>query len=360
MKEKRTRMRKGWFGIVFIALVGLVLSAGSVWAAAPVQLSGYLMGDPAPGKLVPYYRAGLGVATLIGIESVEVGGLMGSGDTGRDIAVMVTVFTKGSTHVEDFGLCLSPFDFSFLVLQSSALTAAQQAELAQRFAKARVLSVEQDKIPPEGYVTLKAMGKFNSHDGTCGKFGDTGVAGVFAAGVSEPLATWAILANIESGFFATEIPTPTVIVDDTGQAVEKVQVGQTTVGAYGLIPENNRVFARFDVNPKVGSKTEIFVWMVGSGPSEGTPILLHCEDEFQGSALITLTQEINVLDPDTIPGIGQCKALGQYRGVIEFKLPNAGFLWSHISQEGGHFRQNYLGYSADCNTFIDPECDGAH
>src|SRR5262249_8692743 len=156
-------------------------------------------------------------------------------------------------------------------------------------------------------------------------------------GVSEPLATWAILLNIGSGFFATEIPTPTAIVDDTGQAVETVQVGQTTVGAYGLIPRNNRVIARFDVNPNVGSQTEIFVWMVEGGPSEGTPILVHCEDEFQVSALITLTQEINVLNPDTIPGVGQCKALGQYRGVIEFKLPQAGFLWSHISQESGRF-----------------------
>src|SRR5262245_54125643 len=204
MEEKSTRMSKRWFSIVFTALVGLVLAANSVWAAAPVQLSGYLLGDPAPGKLVPYYRAASGVATLIGIESVEAGGLMGSGAPGRDIAVLVTIFTKGSKHVQDFGLCLSPFDFGFLVLQASALTDAQQAEISQRFGKARVLSVEQDKIPTEGYVTLKATAKFNSDNGTCGPSGDTGVNEGFAAGVSEPLATWAILLNVGSGFFATE------------------------------------------------------------------------------------------------------------------------------------------------------------
>lgn len=353
------------FSTVFIALVaGAVLSASSVWATAPEQLSGYLMGDLAPGKLVPFYRAESALATIIGIENLEEDGF--GGGAGKDITVHVTVFTKSGDHVVDFDLCLSPFDFGFLVLQKNAPSAAQQAELAQRFAKVRVLSTAGDGIPGEGYATLRALAEFNSHDGTCGKFKDDEIEEFIPDGISEPLATWAILQDVGKGFFASEIPTLTAIVEGDGEAVEKAEVGKTTIGAYGLIPEENRVFARFDVNPNIASKTEIFVWLSKKlcRPEEEevclleTPAFLNCEDEFRGSTLIDLGKGVNIIDPDTIAG--QCKALGQYRGVLEFTMPAAGFLWSHISQEGEHFQETFLGYNLDCNIFIDPSCDGAN
>jgi hypothetical protein len=38
-------------------------------------------------------------------------------------------------------------------------------------------------------------------------------------------------------------------------------------------------------------------------------------------------------------------------------MPDNGFLWSQITQEGQNFRENFLGYNLDCNTFIATECE---
>src|SRR5262249_20621496 len=84
---------------------------------------------------------------------------------------------------------------------------------------------------------------------------------------------------------------------------------------------------------------------------------LECEDELAVSTILPLPREVNVVDPDTLPGIGLCKADRQFRGVVEFFMPDTGFLWSHISQDDAHFRENFLGYNLECNTFIDPLCD---
>jgi len=34
-------------------------------------------------------------------------------------------------------------------------------------------------------------------------------------------------------------------------------------------------------------------------------------------------------------------------------MPDTGFLWSQITQETDHFRQNYIGYNLGDNDFID-------
>jgi hypothetical protein len=68
---------------------------------------------------------------------------------------------------------------------------------------------------------------------------------------------------------------------------------------------------------------------------------------------------VNVITLDSkvpsslLAGMAQCNALGQYRGVLEFLMPDTGQVWSHISQEGEHFRENFLGYNADCNDFVE-------
>ena len=414
------------FGAVFIALmVGTFLSVGSVWAAAPTQLSGYLMGDPAPGKLVPYYKVGTNLATIIGFDSLEEDGF--ASGAGEDIFVHVVIFDKRSTRIADFPLCLSPFDFGFLVLQQKPASATQTAELfaGGRFHKARIYSVDGDGIPSEGYVTIKAVVEFNSNDGTCGKFKDDQIEESIDDGTSEPLAAWAILQDIGSGFFATEIPVVTAQVTNPGErslfdsaalggvaSPGNVFPGNEGIGvSYGLIPgppldltavapggltllkpfvkspkdsNSNRVFVRYDVNPFVGSKTDIYIWLArnafivpndpGSGVVRGsatTGVRVDCEDELELSGSIPTPDEVNVISLDAtkpstftaggvkLGSLAQCQAVGQYRGVLQFLMPDTGFVWSQISQENEHFRENFLGYNASCNTFIDPDCDGA-
>src|SRR5713101_274159 len=130
MEERRWTMDRQKFYAVLVALMaGVVLSAGRVWAIAPVQITGYLMGDPAPGKLVPYFKVTSTLATLIGIESVEEDKAVEFGE-GEDVLVHVTVFTTRSVEVTNFELCLSPFDFGFLVLQKADWT-KNPAEVAE-------------------------------------------------------------------------------------------------------------------------------------------------------------------------------------------------------------------------------------
>jgi hypothetical protein len=295
----------------------------------------------------------------------------------------VTIFSKRSTRIVDFDLCLSPFDFGFIVLQNNSATSSQNDELLgslKRFHKARIYSVNGDGIPNEGYVTIGTVAEFTSNDGGCdGDFEDYGVD-------EDHLATWAILQDVGTGFYATEVPTLSANINETTGAVRRnngphpgLIPGPPATGTadpFDGIPfigtpapdgsaSSNTVIARFDVNPAVGSVTEIFVWLMsnaflvsndpGSGVNRFTPILtgyLDCEDEFRLSTSIPFPDEVNIINPNNLAGIGQCKALGQYRGVLTFKMPDTGFLWSQISQESEHFRETFLGYNLDCNKFL--------
>jgi hypothetical protein len=368
MEERRWTMdRKKSCAVLTALLIGVMLSAGKVWALSPAQITGYLMGDPAPGKLVPYFKVNATTATLIGIENAEEDKTLGSADEpeGEDVLVHVTVFNTRSAEVINFDLCLSPLDFGFVVLQKAPPSAGQLLELQKvtgpfttRASKIKFLSVDNGDIPSEGYVTLRAIQEFFSFDGTCGQGIGGNVEEVIPDAVSEPLATWAILQDIGTGFFATEIPTPTAVIALGDPQHVILGSGQAFggVGAYGLIPKGNRVLARFDVNPVVLSHTEVFVWLVRNGVSSW-PASLICEDELAISTSIPLPNEVNVFDPNDLAGIGLCTADKQYRGILLFDLPDTGFLWSQISQEGSHFRENFLGYNLECNTFIDPLCD---
>jgi len=397
-------------GVLLVAFfTGAFLSAGSVSAHVPGGYKGYILGDPAHGKLIPYYRIeteGSGnLATLIGIESEQhVKALQGDGIisdfTYGDVRLHVTIFTKRSAEIQNFDLCLSPFDFGFLVLQAGPITPEQADELfgdphdlsRSRFHKARVLSLADLGNNKEGYVTIATVEEFFSDDGTC-----VGSIPVVLQDFDVHIATWAILADVGTGFFATEIPTPTAVVDEsTGKVtgLRKVDFdddgdddvveaslglipGPTPVFPCGTVPgfplggcgapwSGNHVFARFDVNPAVASQTEIFVWLkrnafpVASELDVNTLLRapsveanLWCEDELRISTPVPLPDEVNIVNPNNLPGIGQCKTLHQFRGVLLFAMPDTGFLWSHITQETEHFRQNYIGYNLDSNGFVD-------
>jgi hypothetical protein len=361
-KERRGTMDRKKIIIGLAAfLSGAALSMGSAHAQF-TGLTGYLQGDPAPGKLVPYYQVADNLATLIGIENTSGKSGPGAG-LAFDVSVHVRVFTTKSVEQTDFDLCLSPFDFGYVVLQKSAPSAGQLDELfgvvLHRFNKARVLSVDNgDLLTAEGYLTLRSENSYSSTDGSCSGVLDSGLLDGSVDGIDlrdgsgEPLAAWAILQDIGSGFFATEIPVITAVID--------VSSGGASggFGAFGLIPRDNAVIARFDVNPTVDAKTSVYVWLTSNGPSSGRNITawLDCEDEFEQSTTIPLPNEVNVINPDALSGISQCKQQKQYRGVLRFAMPDTGFLWSQISQSGQHYRENFLGYNLECNNFIDESC----
>jgi hypothetical protein len=321
-------------------LSGAALSVGS----AQAQLTGYLQGDPAPSKMIPYYQITSSLSTIIGLENTA--GQSGPG-VGNDILVHARIYTTKSVEQTNFFLCLSPFDFGFVVLQNAVITAGQQAELTgalARFSKARVYSVLGDGIAAEGYVSFVTVASYASTNGSCtGGDGDVDTSD----GSGEPLAAWAILQDIGSGFFATEIPALTVNVN------ESTGVVLGGFGAFGLIPVDNTVIARYDVNPTVDSKTSIYVWLASTSTSRNAwPANIDCEDELPISTTIPLPNEVNVINPDALVGMAQCKNVAQYRGVLLFDMPDTGFIWSQISQAGQNYRMNFLGYNLNSNEFL--------
>jgi hypothetical protein len=269
----------------------------------------------------------------------------------------------------NFSLCFSPFSFGYIVLQQPLPNAAQLADLAvptalgvTRFFKARVLSVASGDIPPEGYVTIRAEAVLGSSNGSClanDPFNDF-IAEAILDGTERqgstptPLATWAIVVDVGTGFFATEIPTPTAnIIRSDGPSSGSRGHVLGGVGAFGLIPEGNQVIAFYDVNPSVDAFTRVFVWLASNNNGSAYPAVLDCEDELEISTNIPINNEVNIVNPNTLGGIGLCKQIGQFRGVLRFIMPDTGFLWSHITQEGAHFRENFLGYNLGDNDFID-------
>jgi uncharacterized repeat protein (TIGR01451 family) len=262
-----------------------------------------------------------------------------------DVRVKVRLFNSRSEEVTDLTLCLSPFDFGFVVLQHGSVTPGQYDELTSRFAKARFLSVTDDFLPEQGYVTLVATDVFRSTDGSC-----VDLQASLPSDTPWPLATWAVLQDVGSGFFATDVPTLSVQVDPESGAV---------LQGKGLIPGGNSTIVRFDANPNVTSQTNVFVWLAeNASDPNGTnrpgqlTAFLECEDELEISTTLTLPDEVNIIDPNTLPGIGQCKQLQQYRGILRFELPVPGFVWSHVSQAGQQYRSSFLGYNLECNSFL--------
>ena len=340
-------MERKKFGASLIAFVaGIALSAGTVFAQ-----EGYLQGDSNHGKLVPFYQAEGNTATIIGLENV-------SGDLGPSagmfINVHVTVLDVTSVEVINFDMCLSPFDFGFLILQDGAPSAAQSAETGAAPQKRIILSVENTLIPHNGYVTFAV-----THSGSsCGTLSTPIVSA--PNGLAGYLVAWTILQDVSSGFFGTEIPTSSARVHGVAGNVDCDNANAAYVGqCYGLIPRTNGVIARYDVNDNVGSVTTVFVWLEENAGvvsslnrASNTPSFWDCENEQEISVQIPLPVEVNWFDPTNFPGLDLCTQNGAYRGVVRFNMPATGILWSHISQVGANFRMNFLGINMGINSFI--------
>jgi hypothetical protein len=363
---------------------GIALSVGSASAQLPPfqGTAGYLQGDPAPGKLIPYFLADGSVATIIGIENtIGNDGPFGAeldipvGPTtvhivGGDVLIHVTIFDVRSNEILNFDKCYSPFDFGYIVLQQGAVSAAQNADLdfptgpnATRRNKSQVVVTGGLE---EGYVSIRASRIFGTANGTCSSEAQFGVSVDipdpqdlvgFGGPLSLPLATWAILQDVGTGFFATEIPTATARVDPINGDVSG------GIGAFGLIPQGNEVIARYDAASFNQSVTRVYTWFTDNNNS--TSGFLDCEDELEISTPIPLPNEAGffVISGSSITpthssvagALSVCTdpAVNQFRGVVRFTMPETGFIWSHITQENGHFRMNFLGYNLQNNVFID-------
>jgi hypothetical protein len=375
------------FTATLVALVvGIALSAGSASAIKPPfsGTAGYLQGDPAPGKLIPYFLANDSTSTIIGIENtIGNSGPFGAeldvptpiNNTfvhiaGGDVEVHIHIFDQRSNEILNFAKCYSPFDFGYIVLQKGAVSSTQNDDLnfptgpnATRRNKSQVVVLS----TTQGYVSIRAERVFATGNGTCGSEAQFTVSvdipdaydllpvETWGGPLSWPLATWAILADISSGFFATEIPTATARVD-RGSGI--VRGG---IGAFGLIPRGNEVIARYDANPFNQSVSRIFTWFTSNNNSVFG--FLDCEDEVEISTTLPFPNESGffvlsgVSDPATdstvANALAACTQVNQYRGVVRFTMPDTGFIWSHITQQGAHFRENYLGYNLQNNWFVD-------
>ena len=98
--------------------------------------TGYLQGDPASGKLVPYYEATGSLTTVIGIENVYSStdltdegmddmSTFGDGPA-HSINVQISVFPVDGVGAVGMNLCLPAYDFGFIVLQENPAAGAQQ------------------------------------------------------------------------------------------------------------------------------------------------------------------------------------------------------------------------------------------
>jgi len=339
MEERRNTMERKKFGAGLVALVaGIALSAGGAFGAG-----GYVQGDPSDGKLVPVYEISSTQATIIGLENVVTNDSGVISTTLPFIFVHVVIFNTTSAEQFDVTLCLSPYDFGFIILQQEVASAAQLASTGFGV-KILVASVAGDFIPTVGYVTLAVTARASDCAGT----------GLSTASLDNSLAAWTIIQDVGTGFTGTEVPTTTANVNG---ATGVITCAGTTCP--GLIPSGSTVVARYDINPTVGSATSVYVWLNSNGAliSGGSLFrsvsgFLNCEHELQISTTISLPLEVNVINPAALSGIGQCVQAGQYRGVLRFDMPDTGFLWSHITQEGANFRMNFIGYNLDSNTFI--------
>jgi hypothetical protein len=335
-------MERKKFGAGLIALVaGIALSAGSAFAQ-----SGYLQGDPAYGKLIPYYTVDANTATIIGIERVGAG-------MSAFISVGVAIFdVYGADKYGGIFLCLSAYEFGYVILQDATASGAQVAETLRD--DVIIASVE-GGLSSSGYVTLAVTGAGSSCQGMIGP--NT------LMDSEHRIAAWTVVQDIGTGFYATEIPTTTANVAADGAITcpdplaEQAPMPGDLIACAGLIPMGNTVVARYDTNPYVGSMTSIFVWLNSNADmsmrSDLTTAYMQCEDGEPGHVVdISLPDKVNVLNPATFTAMEQCVVAGQYRGVLRFGMPAHGFLFSHISQVNASYRMNFLGYNLDQNHFI--------
>ena len=246
------KMNKMFTGLIAL-VAGVALSAGSAFATA-----GYVGGDPAMMKLVPYFETGEAKATIINVQNLSpqeastmalhaaVTAAQAALDAANEadpqdpttvanaetdladamdalqtehLFVSVNVYDAMGMMMEGASaeLCLSENQFGYVILQGFEIMSWQE-HIPFRSA---ILSVPDGDIPAYGYVEITADGeKWSACDAV--SFRDPAVRIMTAGhatsdpdddmtmGAQSKVASWAIVQDTGTGFFGTEVPTATL------------------------------------------------------------------------------------------------------------------------------------------------------
>ena len=268
------KMNKMFAGLIaFVA--GVALSAGSAFAT-----NGYVSGDFARMKLVPHYEAGDTKATIIGIQNLSpqeastmalhadvrdlkayLGGTAPNAtqvtnleplldpdpvaDTAIDMEnlntvagvekaladaqdkiytehlfIMVNVYDSMDMMMGSATLCLAEHQFGYVVLQGPMMQDWQAMDSNQT----KILSVMDEEISEYGYV--KVMAENRKFTG-CGATApntlmrvDNNVDPADTLGATDGrIAAWTIIQDTGMGFFGTEVPTSTFMMESNAGVV---------------------------------------------------------------------------------------------------------------------------------------------
>ncbi len=256
------RMKSMFTGAIAL-VAGLALSAGSAFATA-----GYVSGDPAMMKLVPYFETGGSKATIIGIQNLsprevattaqhkavadaqkalddlnemdepnlqEVANAEKALADAREalqtehLFVSVNVYDAMGMMMDDASseLCLSENQFGYVILQEPEMT-SEQEDIPNR---SDVLSVMADEIPEYGYVEISANDRWSACMPTAGARGEAGWSQIAASGTGR-IAAWAVIQDTSDGFFGTEVPTATISMSSVpGIAADSPATGDPEIKA---------------------------------------------------------------------------------------------------------------------------------
>lgn len=273
-----------------VAMVAGLALAGSAWAT-----SGYMTGDAAMMKLIPYYETGENRATLIGIQNmspredstnalhkaVADAEKMLMDNTNPDLDeiarlekaiadaqaklykehVFITV-----TAYDDMGmmmdgavatLCLAEQQFGYVVLQGGA-------DMGMDGHQGMRLSVMDGDIPEMGYVKVVAEDrKFTS----CGVTGPNRLMNVDTDATDEDIdirgamsrvASWAIIQDVGIGFFGTEVQSATLsmaMTTATPDATPAVTVdGDPMLACYNEMNQIQQTLSTVDRTDGTGAR----------------------------------------------------------------------------------------------------------
>jgi hypothetical protein len=429
--------RKKFLAGLTALVMSLAFSVGS--ASADVT-----QGDLAQTKLIPYFMAGDGLATIVGVQLFAVPDEQANPDLKQDKHLIdVSVYPPTGPDAKGMPmaagtLCLDHHGFGAVVLQ--------QEEGESTDTELRIAVGEGEGYAVVSYFATKigcAASRLDPPDTTPNPFrvAATGaieqVNSVDRVAVNK-FATWTVLQDIEGGAFGTNIPSATVDMESrmsTGDPTTAEPMGRVAVTAtnatapagqvlseplvaVGTITCNDsgmsmdaagvvtavtgtdpdaggsppcgleqwaampagpvdvnrdakmnradtvgKVAVRFDVDEANDSETTIYIWVpttdagraVARGPYSAA---LFCEGDGPAeatnvTAMVSLPDMVNVINPvDLMAEMDDpCEARGML--VIDLAFAGATFgavptqtealIWSHIAQEGGGYRMNFLG-----------------
>ena len=246
------KMNKMFTGLIAL-VAGVALSAGSAFATA-----GYVGGDPAMMKLVPYFETGENRATIVNVQNLSpqeastmaLHARVTTAQAALDAAneadpqdpttianaetaladameavqtehlfVSVNVYDAMGMMMDGASaeLCLAENQFGYVILQGFEVMSWQEDILF----RSAILSVPDGDIPAYGYVEILADGeKWSACDAA--SFRDPAVR-ILTDGHATSVTTddstmnaqsmvgsWAIVQDTGTGFFGTEVPTATL------------------------------------------------------------------------------------------------------------------------------------------------------